>query len=126
MLKKLINSDTIRPHSQEEWLDLEEIARVEVTSENPNFPIEAALAAGERSGWRAAKKVSRSSASSLITRERCVGLDSSFPKQKLSEPRSSHFDGPMRRLGGSEKSFASSGTSVRKAQPAKSKIIRSS
>ena len=25
MLKKLINSDTIRPHSQEEWLDLEEI-----------------------------------------------------------------------------------------------------
>src|SRR6266436_6206662 len=56
MLKKLINSDTIRPHSQEEWLDLEEIARVEVTSENPNFPIEAALAAGEGSGWRAAKK----------------------------------------------------------------------
>ena len=56
MRKKLINSDTMRPHSQEEWLDLEEIARVEVTSEDPNFPIEAALAAGEGSGWRAAKK----------------------------------------------------------------------
>jgi len=56
MRKKLINSDTMRPHSQEEWLDLEEIARVEVTSEDPNFPIEAALTAGEGSGWRAAKK----------------------------------------------------------------------
>src|SRR5260370_1708087 len=56
MRKKLINSDTMRPHSQEEWLDLEEIARVEVTSEDPNFPIEAALAAGEASSWRAAEK----------------------------------------------------------------------
>src|SRR5713101_3079145 len=56
MRKKLINSDTIRPRSQEEWLDLEEIARVEVTSEDPNFPIEAALAAAEGSGWRAAEK----------------------------------------------------------------------
>jgi uncharacterized protein (DUF736 family) len=58
MRKKVINSDTInpRPHSQEEWLDLEEVARVEVTSEDPNFPIEAALAAGEGPGWRAAEK----------------------------------------------------------------------
>ncbi len=126
MRKKLINSDPMRLHSQEEWLDLEEIARVEVTSEDPNFPIEAALAEEKDRAGERPKRVSRSSASSLITRERCVGLDSSFQKQKLSEPRSSHFDGPMRRLGRSEKSFASSGTVVRKAQPAKSKIIRSS
>jgi hypothetical protein len=58
MRKKVINSDTInlQQRSQGEWLDLEEIARVEVTSEDPNFPVEAALAAGERSGWRAAEK----------------------------------------------------------------------
>ena len=58
MRKKVINSDTLNPQqrSQGEWLDLEEIARVEVTSEDPNFPIEAALATGERSGWRAAEK----------------------------------------------------------------------
>jgi hypothetical protein len=56
MRKKLIDSDTLQPPSQEEWLDLEEIARVEVTSEDPNFPIEAALATGEESGWRAAAK----------------------------------------------------------------------
>jgi hypothetical protein len=58
MRKKIIDSGTInpRPHSQEEWLDLEDVARVEVTSEDLNFPIEAALAAGKESGWRAAKK----------------------------------------------------------------------
>jgi uncharacterized protein (DUF736 family) len=58
MRKKVINSDTInpRPHSQQEWLDLEEVARVEVTSEDPNFPVEAALGIGEGSGWRATEK----------------------------------------------------------------------
>src|SRR5258707_14695144 len=56
MRKRLINSDTVRPHSQEQWVDLEEIAWVEVTSEDPSFPIEAALTAGEGPGWRAAKK----------------------------------------------------------------------
>jgi hypothetical protein len=58
MRKKVINADTInlQQRSQGEWLDLEEIARVEVTSEDPNFPIEAALASRERSGWRAAEK----------------------------------------------------------------------
>jgi hypothetical protein len=58
MRKKVINWDTInpRPRSQEEWLDLEEVARVEVTSEDPNYPIEAALVTGEKSGWRAAEK----------------------------------------------------------------------
>lgn len=36
-----------------EWLDLEPIARVELTSEDPDHPIEAALAP-EGGGWRAA------------------------------------------------------------------------
>ena len=58
MRKKVINSHTTnpRPHSQEEWLDLEEVARVEVTSEDPNYPIGAALVKVEKSGWRAAEK----------------------------------------------------------------------
>jgi len=34
----------------------EEVARVEVTSDDPNFPIEVALTTGEGSGWRAAEK----------------------------------------------------------------------
>jgi hypothetical protein len=55
MRKQVINADIInpRPDSQGEWLAIEEIARVEVTSEDPNSPIEAALAAGGGRGWRA-------------------------------------------------------------------------
>jgi hypothetical protein len=37
-----------------EWLDVEELARVEVTSEDPAQPVESALVPGEESGWRAA------------------------------------------------------------------------
>ena len=43
------------PNSHSEWLDLERISVVEVTSEDPNFPIESAFA-GEGRGWRAADK----------------------------------------------------------------------
>ena len=38
-----------------EWLDLEQVAQVEVTSEDPAYPIEAALVPGAESGWRAAQ-----------------------------------------------------------------------
>jgi hypothetical protein len=38
-----------------EWLDLEQLAQVEVTSEDAANPIEGALVPGEESGWRAAQ-----------------------------------------------------------------------
>lgn len=37
-----------------EWLDLEHLARVEVTSENADFPVESVFAPGPGPGWRAA------------------------------------------------------------------------
>lgn len=37
-----------------EWLDLDEIAEVEITSEDPDHPIESALLPGRGDGWRAA------------------------------------------------------------------------
>src|SRR6266496_2171314 len=37
----------------ESWLDLERVAVVEVTSEEKEYPVEAALVAGEMRGWRA-------------------------------------------------------------------------
>jgi hypothetical protein len=44
------------PRSGQTWLDLERIAEVEVTSEDPAFPIEFALTLErERQGWRAAE-----------------------------------------------------------------------
>jgi hypothetical protein len=58
MRKKVVNSDAIISGSQfeREWLDLEDLATVEVSSEDPNFPIESALASAEGPGWRAAEK----------------------------------------------------------------------
>jgi hypothetical protein len=37
-----------------EWLNMEELAEVEITSEDPAHPIESALLPGLASGWRAA------------------------------------------------------------------------
>jgi hypothetical protein len=37
-----------------EWLDLERLAEVEITSEETGYPIESALLPGSQAGWRAA------------------------------------------------------------------------
>ena len=42
--------------SDDGWLDLEQIATVEVTSEDPGFPIESALGSTNGPGWRASEK----------------------------------------------------------------------
>ena len=58
MRKSVIDLATTHPEqrSEQEWLDLEQVAKVEVTSEDPNFPIESAFASGHGPGWRAADK----------------------------------------------------------------------
>ena len=48
-----IRGVTGSPESEGEWLDLEQIATVEVTSEDPNFPVESALVPTGGPGWRA-------------------------------------------------------------------------
>jgi hypothetical protein len=37
------------------WLDVAQVAQVEITSEDPAFPIEAALFSGRQAGWRASE-----------------------------------------------------------------------
>jgi hypothetical protein len=44
------------PESGASWIDLGRIATVEVSSEDPKFPIESVFAGGDGSGWRAAQK----------------------------------------------------------------------
>lgn len=41
--------------AEQGWLDVEEIAQVEVTSEEAAHPVESALVPGEGGGWRAAQ-----------------------------------------------------------------------
>src|SRR5215204_6242588 len=55
MRKRIINHDAQRSLPMDEaWLDLEKLAQVEVSSEEEQHPIEAALVRGASSGWRAA------------------------------------------------------------------------
>jgi hypothetical protein len=56
MRKLVINrvSENVPPSSQN-WLDLEPLAQVEITSEEADHPIESALIPGKGSGWRAAQ-----------------------------------------------------------------------
>ena len=56
MRKKIIDQDlTPSAPADKEWLDLDLLAEVEVTSEDPDFPIEEALTVGGKLGWRASK-----------------------------------------------------------------------
>lgn len=41
--------------SEQEWLNLEKLVEVEITSEHADYPIEFALLPGHASGWRAAE-----------------------------------------------------------------------
>jgi len=54
MLKRIIGQDTrdASPGNQD-WLNVDALAQVEVTSEDPAHPIESGLLPGAESGWRA-------------------------------------------------------------------------
>jgi hypothetical protein len=56
--KRIVSSvQTIaRPSSGAHWMDLGQIATVEVTSEDPAFPIESFFTADGGPGWRASQK----------------------------------------------------------------------
>jgi len=56
MRKQIIIANEPNPSGMsEEWLNLEEIARVEVSSEDPQRPIESAFKQGDSLGWRASQ-----------------------------------------------------------------------
>jgi hypothetical protein len=54
MRKRIIPSDAGGAPPASDWLDLEDLVQVEITSEDPAHPIESALLPGATSGWRAA------------------------------------------------------------------------
>jgi hypothetical protein len=60
MRKSVVTSSSDRPSKADalsandaRWLNLEELAQIEVTSEDPNNPVEGALVIGDDRGWRA-------------------------------------------------------------------------
>lgn len=56
MRKHIIKKDTQGViHPDQNWLDLENLAQAELTSEDGSHPIESALKPNEDSGWRASE-----------------------------------------------------------------------
>jgi hypothetical protein len=55
MHKRIIDYGVLTAPADRDWLDLERLAQVEVSSEAEAFPIEAALLLGRGAGWRAAQ-----------------------------------------------------------------------
>ena len=55
MRKRIVTPTPTSATEQADWLDLERIATVEVTSEDRDFPIESSLSSNPRQGWRAAQ-----------------------------------------------------------------------
>lgn len=58
MRKKIIN-DTVagtETPAEDNWLNIENLAEVEITSENANYPIESALIPGGTTGWLAGEE----------------------------------------------------------------------
>lgn len=54
MRKSTLSTTALEEQSSPTWLDVDHLAHVEVTSEDPLFPIENALVPGRSDGWRAA------------------------------------------------------------------------
>jgi len=58
MRKRIVSSSVIQGEAaslNDRWLDLRQIAAVEVTSEDPHFPIEAVFESDSGIGWRASQ-----------------------------------------------------------------------
>lgn len=57
MRKRIIGTHNTQPGrtSDEGWLDLEQIATVEVTSQDPSFPVEFVFGPKDTPGWRASQ-----------------------------------------------------------------------
>jgi uncharacterized protein (DUF736 family) len=56
MRKRITPAVSVRSALEhDDWIDLEGAAEIEITSEDPNHPIEAALLPGTGGGWRASQ-----------------------------------------------------------------------
>jgi hypothetical protein len=105
MRKRLITlaSMTVRPRS-EFWLDLNAAATVEVTSEDKDFPIEAALTAQQTHGWRSAEPGSQTIRLLFDERQKLKRVSLVFEEEESTRTQefvlrwSSERAGPFREL----------------------------
>jgi hypothetical protein len=105
MRRRLIDlaSTTIQPRN-ESWLDLDTVVTVEVTSEDKEFPVEAALSAEQTHGWRAAETGSQTIRLVFDVRQKLKHVSLLFEEKESARTQefvlrwSSEKGGPLREL----------------------------
>ena len=116
MRKRIINQPAItQPSGSEgEWLELDEIATAEVTSEDPDFPIESALVSGQ--GWRAAQKGQQNirlifDTPQVIRRIRLEFSEAEFERtQEFTLKWSNNVNGPLQEIVRQQWNFSPQGS----------------
>ncbi len=127
MRKRLIDStpESIRTRG-EGWLDIETAAVVEVTSEDPDCPVESAFVSRDERGWRAAALGNQRFGWSSISRKGSSAYRLCSRRTKLPARRSSFCGGLQMAEDPLKKLCDSNGISVHLTRYARSKNIKSS
>jgi hypothetical protein len=120
--KSVIDPATVHSNSraEQEWFELEEMAKVEVTSEDPSFPVESALVSGKGPGWRAAQR-GKQTLRIMFRQANAAPPDQTgvFGDGNCPDPGVHSSVGGRAKRAIQRDSFANSGVSARKARQVK-------
>jgi hypothetical protein len=84
MRKKILRIPPIVPGQDQDWLDVNKAASVEVSSEDENYPIEFALLGNENRGWRAIEPGSQTIRLIFDTPQRLRSIRLAFEDRETS------------------------------------------
>jgi|SRR5580704_9161290 hypothetical protein len=84
MRKKILRIPPIVPGQDQDWLDVNKAASVEVSSEDENYPIEFALLGNENRGWRATEPGSQTIRLIFDTPQRLRSIRLAFEDRETS------------------------------------------
>lgn len=125
MRKRLI--DEVKPATSLEsgnWLNLENLVEVEISSEDAAHPIESALTPGAESGWRAAVSGKQTIRLVFNQPQRLRKILLSFVERSISRTQEYVLRWSADGASHSMKSCVNNGTSTRKAPTPRPKSIR--
>lgn len=104
MRKRIATIGAAAAQGQEDWLDLERSATVEVTSEDKDFPIESSLSIKLGQGWRAAQPGAQTIRLVFDEPQRLKRISLVFEEKEISRTQefvlraSSNAGGPFREI----------------------------
>src|SRR5215469_5049449 len=104
MRKRIDTTTPASAQAQEDWLDLERTATVEVTSEDEDFPIESSLSIDPRQGWRASQPGPQTIRLVFDEPQKLKHISLVFEENEMTRTQefvlrtSSHQSGPFREI----------------------------